>query len=54
MYFAHQGWDLNILEEEEIVLPINGYINPQVEKQGICQAEYREAEEGDENFDISK
>ncbi len=54
MYFAHQGWDLNILEEEEIVLPINGFINPKIEKQGICQAEYREPEEGDENFDISK
>ena len=61
MFFAHQGWTLDILEQEEIALPINGYLNSKLDikqKPASTNSASREStpasSEGDENFEINK
>ena len=58
VFFAHQGWSLDILEQEEIVLPINGYLNTKLEVKSAPTTPSREStpasSEGDENFEINK
>ncbi len=61
MFFAHQGWTLDILEQEEIALPINGYLNTKLNFKTVhptSPTPSREStpasSEGDENFEINK
>ncbi len=65
VFFAHQGWTLTILEQEEIALPINGYLNAKLgrhlEPPSNCSTNSHSREstpassEGDpENFEINK
>ena len=58
VFFAHQGWTLDILEQEEIALPINGYLNTKLEVKQKPVDPSREStpasSEGDENFEINK